>query len=114
MGITLSGGATREAPVRTEPHPTRSFALPSAGAPCSTAIRMTEAKQIQGFNPDDYAYRPGSKWLRGGQPLPLFPTRSLAAPIQFSLQNKASRGKLMRAMEFAFYPTKGQTASAWG
>jgi hypothetical protein len=26
-GITLSGGATREAPVRTEPHPTQSFAL---------------------------------------------------------------------------------------
>jgi hypothetical protein len=30
-GITWSGEATREAPVRAEPHPTRSFALPAPG-----------------------------------------------------------------------------------
>jgi hypothetical protein len=31
MGDDVVGGAPREAPVRTEPHPTRSFALPAQG-----------------------------------------------------------------------------------
>jgi hypothetical protein len=31
MGVTLLGAVNREAPVQTEPHPTRSFALAVPG-----------------------------------------------------------------------------------
>jgi hypothetical protein len=31
MGVAPQGRATRKAPVRAEPHPTRSFALPAPG-----------------------------------------------------------------------------------
>jgi hypothetical protein len=34
-GVTSQTSATREAPVRTEPDPTWSFALPAPGAPAS-------------------------------------------------------------------------------
>jgi hypothetical protein len=42
-GMTLSGEAKREAPVRAEPHPTRSFAPPAPGLPALT--RRSKAKQ---------------------------------------------------------------------
>jgi hypothetical protein len=36
--MMLFGEANREAPVRTEPHPTRSFALPRRGSCGQTAL----------------------------------------------------------------------------
>jgi hypothetical protein len=38
--MTLSGEANREAPVRAEPHPTRSFALPAPGPAMSKCQRV--------------------------------------------------------------------------
>jgi hypothetical protein len=43
-GVGLLGEADREAPVRTEPHPTRSFPLPAPGFP-----RQPETGEV---NPD--------------------------------------------------------------
>ena len=56
--MTLLGEAKREAPVRTEPHPTRSFALP---APEASRVNPT-------IHPDELAligFNPGNKQSEG-------------------------------------------------
>jgi hypothetical protein len=46
MGLTLLGEANREAPVRTEPHPTRSFAPACAGSAMNKRQRVEWAPSI--------------------------------------------------------------------
>jgi hypothetical protein len=48
--VTLLGEAKREAPVRTEPHPTRSFGLPAPGLPASTRLPVVSQKIV--FSPN--------------------------------------------------------------